>query len=332
MNIIILTHQKTKPGGVERLSQNLGEYFKQSGHHAMVLGKEDLGKTASWIVRAAIRLKMEAPVFGYLLGRKAMRGGGDIYITNGSIGWNITNSIVINIQHGTYARAAERIDSGKNFFKYIVRKYVWGFFEGVAARRATRCVAVSEEVKESVARYYGVHDALVIHNGVDTHFFHPFDIPKKNQVIFVGRFEIAKGRVLMEKLRDYLETKRWTLFVAETLTSEALLRAYNESRIFLLPSMQEGNSYALLEAMSCGIPFLASPVGLVPEFEKQGVFKECVVREQTVDAYIHTFERLLSKSEPQWSSLSTSIRDYCVAHYDIERCNRAYTDLINSLV
>ena len=44
-----------------------------------------------------------------------------------------------------------------------------------------------------------------------------------------------------------------------------LLRHYQSADIFVLPSDDEGMSYALLEAMSCGLPVAASAVGGLPE-------------------------------------------------------------------
>ncbi len=331
MNILILSHSKSQSGGVERFSFYLQQTLQERGHTVKILGQEDLGVVAHGIIAIKKRLGFGQPALGYFLGRLAKKTGFDVCVTNGMLGWNISNRPMINVQHGTFARAAVRIDRQRSLLKYFIKRYVWGFFEGVAARRASRCVAVSQETKESVETYYQVSDVAVILNSVDTELFQVSDAPKKNQAVFVGRFEYAKGKEILEGMRQYLHAKGWDLAVPRGKSQEELAVIYKESQVFLLPSLHEGCSYALLDAMACGLPFLASPVGLVPELEKAGQFKECIVHEQTVAAYSQAFENLMQKTEQEKALLAAELRRYIITHHSLVSFGNAYEALVREI-
>jgi len=55
------------------------------------------------------------------------------------------------------------------------------------------------------------------------------------------------------------------------LRGEELARAYRESDVFLLPSLSESFSMALLEGMASGLPVVATRVGGIPELVEDGV-------------------------------------------------------------
>lgn len=344
MKVTILSSSKQSQGGVERFSFYLEKVLKQHGHEVNILGKEDLSRFEKFILTIKKKIGFEQPALGYLLGRKAMEQGFDVCIGNGMLGWNITTrekARVINVSHGTWAHAAIRVDKGRNFFKYIMKRYVWGYFGRLAMERATACVAVSEEVKEGMKQYYGIHNALVIPNATEITLFAPMDRTtcrekmklSKDQIvgIFVGRFEYAKGQQVLEGVKKYLEQQGGQLIIAERYSQEELALLYNASDIFLLPSLQEGCSYALLDAMACGLPFLASPVGLIPELQKRGLFAECIVHEQTVEAYVAALEKLLAQGSAEREQLTKTLREYITTHHSLEAFGKAYNNLIENL-
>ncbi len=329
-NVVILTSSQQQQGGFERFGFYLRDGLQKAGHTVTLIGREDLSPFQSKIVALKKKFGMEHPALGYFLGRIAKKRGFDVCVTNGMLGWNLKRGKIVNVQHSTFAKAADRIDRG-NWPKFFMKKYVWGFLEGLAARRATRCVAVSQETKESVEHYYHAKNVVVVQNATDTELFFPMSLEKKNRALFVGRFEHAKGREILEGLKKYLNAKGWELFVAEKLTQKELAAAYNESKVFLLPSLHEGCSYALLDAMACGLPFLASPVGMVPELVKEEVFAECIVSEQTVEAYVKKLEHLIGLSDEENAKLSKDLRAYILKFHSIEPFNAAYQSLIGKL-
>lgn len=331
MRILILSTHRDGAGGVERFSSYLANVFLGNGDTVTILGKEDVSRFGKILLSFSGYVALGQPILGFLLGDKARKMGFDICVTNGMLGWNLSKGKILNVQHGTFAKAAERIDKNKNKIKFFIKRYIWGYFEGLAARQATQCIAVSNETKESIEQYYKVHDCMVIANAVDTDLFRPTNVVKKNQVIFVGRFEEAKGKTILVDFQLYLNRKGWELIVAENYTQNELVILYNESRLFLLPSLHEGCSYALLEAMACGVPFLASPVGLVRDFEINQLFSGCVVSRQTSEGYIEAFEKILKKSEAETLALSNQLREYIVAYHSLEAFGEAYKACIQTL-
>lgn len=341
MNIIILSPTKGISGGVERFSFYLQKSLGDFGHTTSIFGKEDVAGIFLIILKLSKYAGLYQPMLGYFLGKKALASNADIIITNGMLGWNIHGANCVNVQHGTFARAADRIDRNKNIFKWFIKRYVWGFFEGLAARRAATCVAVSNETRESVQKYYGVPNPIVIQNAVDTELFQPMNKAAARVsmkltangpiVIFVGRFEYAKGGKILEGVKEYLSRIGGLLIIAENYSQSELALLYNASDIFLLPSLHEGCSYALLDAMATGLPFLASPVGLVPELERAGLFTDCIIHGQNVVSYIERLEKILKYSDDERSSLTAQLRDYILRKHGIESFGKSYDMIIRSI-
>ena len=341
MKIFILSTTKESTGGVERFSAYLKDGVISLGHTADIISFEDLSVGQKRIVKWSRFAGLYQPTLGFFLGKIASKKDFDVCVTNGMLGWNMVNKNTVNIQHGTFARSADRIDRGRNFFKFFIKKYIWGHFEELAGKRANVCVAVSKEVKESVEKYYHIENCIVVQNATDTSFFKPDDKNESRKkmglpldipiCIFVGRFEIAKGKHILEKIQSHMKSIGGQLIVAERYSQEELSMLYTASDVFALPSLHEGCSYALLDAMSCGLPFVASPVGLVKEFVESSIFPECTVLDYHAESYCMAIDSMLAMEIPAKNNLSNRIRNYIITTHAIGSFNNAYEKIFKQL-
>ncbi len=154
---------------------------------------------------------------------------------------------------------------------------------------AAALVANSEGLKRLAERTAAPLGRAVklIENGVDADFFTPAASMPQGQGLFVGRLSRQKGlEPFFEALRLGAPRLRGRLRLeivgvgelASTLSrlaedgladivsfspwmdKEALRERYRASSFFVFPSLEEGMSNALLEAMACGLPVLAADV------------------------------------------------------------------------
>ena len=176
--------------------------------------------------------------------------------------------------------------------------------EGEAAKNATLTVTISKYSAEKIVQFYGVDKAKIriVPNGVDTRRFKPSEsgekikrqigVDSKLCVLFVGRLIPRKGlSFLVEAAEQIVEEHSQTVFLIvgdgpqkqhqrsdlekRNLTGNfvflgdvnesALPAVYNCADVFVLPSIQEGQGIALLEAQATAKPVVAFDVGGVRE-------------------------------------------------------------------
>lgn len=181
--------------------------------------------------------------------------------------------------------------------------------EGEAARNADLVVTVSHYSKKRIVELYRVDEERirVVPNGVDPEKFKPttisddvrekYGLRDRQVVLFVGRLIPRKGlNYLVEAAKNVVKEKPDTAFVivgngplrsqlAATLerlrivdsfvflggiTDEELSVVYNCADVFALPSIQEGQGIALLEAQASGKPAVAFDVSGVKEAVADG--------------------------------------------------------------
>ena len=176
--------------------------------------------------------------------------------------------------------------------------------EEAAAKKADLLVTVSKYSSEKMVQFYDVEKAKirVVPNGVDIQRFkpsgrceaikHKIRIDNKLCVLFVGRLIPRKGLpFLIEAAKQVVKENSQTMFIIVgdgplknslratlekmniasnfiflgDMHESVLPSLYNCADVFVLPSIQEGQGIALLEAQATAKPVVAFDVGGVRE-------------------------------------------------------------------
>jgi glycosyltransferase involved in cell wall biosynthesis len=202
-----------------------------------------------------------------------------------------------------------------------------------ACERAGACIGVSQALVD-VLEGWGVPQSKlhVIRNGVDLDRFAPRERsaaraelgldPQAPLLLSVGNLIELKGHALLvdavHALRDEWPTLQ--LLIAGEGPERARLQAqiarhglaervrllgsvpnaqlgawYNAADLFLLPSSREGLPNALLEALACGTPALATAVGGIPEVLGGAAGEGELLAERTAPAIADVLRRWLPR-------------------------------------
>ena len=83
-------------------------------------------------------------------------------------------------------------------------------------------------------------------------------------------------------------------------TKEFVLGALSASDLFLFPSETEGFPNAVLEAMACGLPIIASPVGAIPDMVGPNQEGGILVRTREMQDYVDVINELSNDSQKRY--------------------------------
>jgi glycosyltransferase involved in cell wall biosynthesis len=168
-----------------------------------------------------------------------------------------------------------------------------GFLTRQTLRGARKVIALSASLAEGAAAQGVDPDRIaVIPNGVNTARFHANGIPREPILLFAGSLIQRKGlRALLiamaqvhsrhpahrlvligdGPMRAELETQARALGIGAavdftgSLSPDEVARWMRRAELFVLPSLEEGQGVALLEALASGTPCVAARAGGIPD-------------------------------------------------------------------
>ncbi len=246
----------------------------------------------------------------------------------------------------------------------IAKKTPWGKLCLLMAKRATRIIAVSDNVKKELMEEDVPFDSIEsIVNGVDLELYELYrdkpamrrrmKLPDKSTIVYTGRLSTEKGvDVLVRSFALLVKTQPCQLLIiADGPELEAVARLIaehnldgsvmlvsnagevapylNASDLFVLPSRYEGLSNALLEAMACGLPVISTRVGGSRDIIEDGV-NGLLVEVDTKDLLCDAMERVL-RDRQLAANLGANAKATIEAKHDIRKIANAYINLYRDL-
>jgi glycosyltransferase involved in cell wall biosynthesis len=193
----------------------------------------------------------------------------------------------------------------------------------------TRIIAVSESIKNVIAREYSIYNTLIIPSGIDCLMFKKNQNRERNKnVLFLGNLSKDKGaeylilgfpRVLnkfpdanlyiigngpekskLKNLVSQLDISRNIIF-QDAVDHEVVPNIMAAMDIFVIPSIQtsdsiEGTPTVIIEAMASGLPVIGTKVGGIPFLIEEGK-NGSIVSEKNPDELAGTIIDYFSNSD-----------------------------------
>lgn len=206
--------------------------------------------------------------------------------------------VVATIHHPVHIDRKIEISQTKNLWKKFLQTRWYSFLgmQNRVARRMDRIVTVSHKSAEDIPHFYGVSpDALrVVYNGIDVDYFKPDDkvVKEPNSLIMVssgsgyfkgvpnlldalclirnevklkvniiGANDVQNKVVKMVKQRGLDDIVNFS----GKIEKDELVRRYCTAGFAVSPSVYEGFGFPAAEALSCGLPVIATRAGALPE-------------------------------------------------------------------
>jgi len=219
--------------------------------------------------------------------------------------------------------------------------------------------AVSNSCMQEIKNIIGEKKQMyVLGNGVDTGYFKPDEMLDRAQniVLYTGRLDSRKGVVdlissakfVCENYpevkfvitgkgpnREYIQRHISNLHLKDNVTlvgyvnREELLKLYQSSTMYVLPSYYEGLPTTLLEAMACGLPSIATDVDGSSEVINHGQ-TGLLVPPKCPETLSESIQDLLADGQKR-KNIGNSGRRYVKENYDWSKIADKFAEIYASV-
>jgi len=193
---------------------------------------------------------------------------------------------IFHSTHAQYAEANRELFSQEWYYEV---KYLFGLGAEYASTIGKRVIAVSDAVAREATAHYGAIDVVSVVTGVDQTLFSPrpdkkglrdqFAIPRDAFVgVFLARWGVDKAIDVLQEVMKTTPDVFWVLIlgtgepcplherpntkIIENVERNEVATILSCADFLFHPSRYEGFGLAVAEALSCGLPVIAPPVGI----------------------------------------------------------------------
>ena len=337
MKILLISPTLEGIGGVAQHTRDLIKFLKKSGNHVDVLSSENIPtipikklKNPSFLIFSFLKTKFmkqyDIVHAQHPIGALAMK--------------NVSGKKILTI-HGIYSQQIEMLhgkSSSSLSNKYEKNAYGWA--DAITAG-STEAYNYYKKFGSNVSLIPNGIDIKSLAKGTDTRY--------KKQIIFAGRLSIEKG------IRTVIETGKHLpndidlliigdgpekSFVIESIKNyenihylgyqpkEKTISLIRGSKLLIQPSIAEGISSTLLEAMACNTPVIATNIGGNVELfsNNSGILIEPENPEELLNKII-----FLINDEEKLAKISKLALSQ-VQNYDWSNIGKKYLDLYKKLL
>lgn len=258
---------------------------------------------------------------------------------------NLFNIPIINHIHGAeFDRFYEQASSRKK--SYIKKVY----------SRCDVIVVLSKEWKEKIEKITSNNEIVIVENYAEVPKVKPGLEGKKDYVLFLGEVGKRKGaydipdvvekvvktiknvkfiicgngeiedikKILNEKgLNEYVEFRGW-------IGKEEKIKLLSCSKVYFLPSYNEGLPMSILEAMAYGLPVVSTDVGGIPTVVQNGI-NGFIYKPGSNNEFADAIIKILSDVQ-LYEKLSVNnydkVRNFYSLETNINKLNRIYLSLL----
>ena len=338
MKILLISPTDKGIGGVAQHVNGLSQFLTNQNH------KVDIISSSNTFTIPVKGLRNPSFMLSSFLKTRTIKGNDIVHAHNipSYLAMKKANGKKVLSLHGIYSQQITEIH-GK-IYSNISKNY-----EGKALKSADAITAVSKEACD----YYSKDGFDVIHvpNAIDLDNF-----PKKatrkfeNQIIYAGRLSKEKGIDTLLDVAEHLPAE-YNLLIAGMGPEEEKVRSVASSKtnvhylgyqskqntislirgsdLLIQPSIMEGISSTLLEAMGCGTCILASNVGgnvEIIENNKTGV----LIEPNNAEKLLEKISDLLIEDKKRVAMAAQGLKT--IVKYDWKQVGQLYLDIYESLL